>query len=200
MTERPSGFTLLEVLVALAVFGFVLLEIKQGADFGLRAFAMQSRLIERRADLDGVDRTLRGLVARMDPGSQTDPPQLRGNHAAFSFTTDLPAGVGDGVYRHVDVTLAVNAAHRLVMRWTPHLHVRERGASPAFSEATLLAGMDAIRFDYLYPSGSGGVGWSEAWAGSYLPRLVRIQLDFPKGGGLYWPDIVAEPAQDRPRD
>ena len=199
MTKRPGGFTLLEILVALAVFGFVLLEIKQGTDFGVRALAMQARLLDQRADLDGVDRTLRGLVARMDPGSQNDPPTLSGNHAAFSFTTDLPAGLGDGVYRHVDVTLAVDDVHRLVMRWTPHLHVRERQASPAWSESTLLAGMDSVRFSYLYPSGSGHVGWSEVWAHSSLPRLVRIHLDFPDGG-RYWPDIVAEPMQDRPRD
>lgn len=186
--------------MALAVFGLVLLEIKQGTDFGLRALAMQSRLIDRRADLDGVDRTLRGLMARMDPGSQNDPPSLSGNHAGFSFTTDLPSGLGDSIYRHVDVILAVDGVHRLVMRWTPHLHVRERSASSAWSEATLLAGIDSVRFSYFYPTGSNHVGWSEVWASSFLPRLVRIHLGFPGGSGRYWPDIVVEPMQDRPRD
>jgi len=62
---RASGFTLLETLVAVTVFGFVLLAIQQGVRYGLLALAMESRLISRSADLDTVDRALRGLVARM---------------------------------------------------------------------------------------------------------------------------------------
>lgn len=197
---RASGFTLVEVLIAVTVFGFVLLEIQQGVRYGFLALETESRLSSRTADLDTVDRTLRGLVARMDPGSQTDPPQLAGDRSRFNFTTDLPAQAGAGLYRHVDVILSVDAAHRLVMGWTPHLHARERRASFTLSEVTMLTGVQALRFTYLNPSGSGHTGWSENWTGLYLPRLVRIHLEFPSGDERHWPDIVAKPEQDRPRD
>ena len=197
---RASGFTLLEVLIAVAVFGFVLLEIQQGVRYGLLALTTESRLTGRSADLDTVDRTLRGLIARMDPGSQTDPPQLAGDSSRFSFTTDLPTQTGAGLYRHVDVILSVDAAHRLVMGWTPHLHARVRPALSALSEATMLTGVKSVRFTYLNPSGSGHTGWSENWTGLYLPRLVRIHLEFPSGDERHWPDIVGKPEQDRPRD
>ena len=197
---RASGFTLLETLVAVTVFGFVLLAIQQGVRYGLLAWETESRVISRSADLDNVDRALRGLVARMDPGSQTDPPQLAGERSRFSFTTDLPTQAGTGLYRHVDVILSVDAAHRLVMGWTPHLHARGRPALSALSEVTLLTGVRAVRFTYLHPNGSGHTGWGDNWAGLYLPRLVRIHLEFPSGDERHWPDIVGKPERDRPRE
>ena len=178
----------------------MLLAIQQGVRYGLLAWETESRVISRSADLDNVDRALRGLVARMDPGSQTDPPQLAGDGSRFSFTTDLPTQAGTSLYRHVDVILSVDAAHRLVMGWTPHLHARGRPALSALSEVTLLTGVQAVRFTYLYPNGSGHTGWGDNWAGLYLPRLVRIHLEFPSGDERHWPDIVGKPERDRPRE
>lgn len=60
--------------------------------------------------------------------------------------------------------------------------------------------MRAVRFAYLHPNGSGHAGWSDNWAGPYLPRLVRIHLEFPSGDARHWPDIVGRPERDRPRD
>ena len=44
MDGRPSdaGFTLLEIMVALVVFGLLVLGLGQGVDFGLRAWGRQT--------------------------------------------------------------------------------------------------------------------------------------------------------------
>ncbi len=198
-TSLSRGFTLVEVLVALAVFGLVLAGIVQGVQFGLRAWAMQDRMVSGRADLDAVSRVLRGLVARMDPGSAATPPRVNGDRFQFVFTTDLPEAAGDALQRHADVALLVGPAHTLLMRWTPHTHALAAVPLPP-SEAALLTGLSAIRFEYLYPVGAKGSGWTETWSEDYLPRLVRIHLAFPEADPRHWPDIVAEPAQDRPRE
>jgi general secretion pathway protein J len=199
MIRAPRGFTLLELLIALAVFGFVILEIGLGVDFGLRAATVQTRLLNRRADLDGVDRVLRYLVTHMDPGSSATPPQLTGSRASFSFTTKLPAGAMDRPTRSVDARLFVAEGQRLVLRWTPHLHSRDIvAATPA--ENILLTGVDAIQFSYFYPWGAASRGWTEQWSEAYLPRLVRVHLTFSDGDTQRWPDMILEPAQDRPRE
>lgn len=198
MTRRPApGFTLVEILAALAVFGFVLLGLGEGVQFGLQAWDAQARLVGQRAELDAVDRLLRGLVARMDPGSLADAPRVAGAADRLAFTTDLPEAAG-ALQRHVDVALFVDPTHHLQMRWAAHLH--QRGGTAAPGAATLLEGVQGVRFAYLRPAGSGGSGWAAAWSEGYLPRLVRIQLAFPPGDRRHWPDIVAEPAQDRPRE
>jgi len=44
------GFTLLEILVALAVFAFLVLGLTQGTRFGLAAWDRQARTVDRARD------------------------------------------------------------------------------------------------------------------------------------------------------
>ena len=199
MTRAPRGFTLLELLVALVVFGFIAMEIGQGVDFGVRASRMQTRLLDQRSGLDGVNRVVRDLVAHMDPGSSAAAPQAAGTATSFSFVTDLPPGSLDRFARHADVRLLIDGSHRFVLRWTQHLHSGSPVAATP-SEDVLLDGVQTLQFSYLYPAGASSQGWTDRWSEGYLPRLVRLHIGFPENDARHWPDIIAEPAQDRPRE
>ena len=196
MTRHEYGFTLLELVVVIVVLGFIILEINQGFHFGLQASAIQSRLISRQADLDTVDRLLRGLIARMDPGSRIAPPRVTGSQDVFAFTTDLPAGVEDPVARHVDVSLSLEPGGRLVLRWVPHIHSGIPVTASPLGDV-LLTGLGRLQFTYLYPNGAARQGWSDQWSEPFLPRLVRVDLSFADDDRQPWPAIVAEPLQDR---
>ena len=193
-TGRTAGFTLLEILVALVVLGFLMVGLSQGVRFGLTAWGMQERLINQRGDLDAVDRALRQFVARMDPGTRADPPRVAGTQAEFAFTAALPS-VADG--GSADMLLTVDPAHRFVLRWLPHLHARRTTPPPPPRVETLLEGVGRVRFAYWRPSAAGG-GWVGAWDGKSLPGLVRIQIVFPEGDRRHWPDIVAAPLRTGP--
>lgn len=192
-----NGFTLVEVLIALAVFGLVTAGIVEVADYGFRVWGAQARAISEQADLDATTRVLHGLVTRMDPGSVDEPPHVSGSRSRLAFTTDLPQAASLQ-HRHADVAIFVSAAHTLLLRWRPHMHTLA-GVPPASSDAVLLSGVDDLQFSYLYPDGSNGSGWTDQWSETYLPRLVRIHLGFPQASLRRWPDIIAAPVEDRPR-
>ena len=185
------GFTLLEILVALVVLGFVLAGIAGGVQFGQRAADMQARSIAAHADMGAADRLLRRLVAAMDPGTVTESPKLDGGATALGFTTDLgsaAAALGDG---EADVGLGVDAAHRLVLRWTPALHAIRLGPPPVPRTAVVLDGVDRVDFAYWGHGEGGGGSWLTSWHEKDIPPLIRIRLRFVPEAHRVWPDIVA---------
>ncbi len=196
--KRAAGFTLLEVLVALVVFGLLMAGLSQGVRVGLRAWSMQARQSARWSDLDAVDRTLRGLIARMDPGGQRRDPLLRGGPHAFAFTTELPQAAAAMGTSRADVALGVDADHRLVLRWRPAEHVVRFAPPPPPRVAVLLDGVAALDLQYWRPPAGVQAGaWLRAWSGRRLPALVRLHIAFADPARR-WPDIVAAPARVRP--
>lgn len=194
MTRRSSthdrGFTLLELLVALVVFGFVLAGLGQGVRFGFQAWDRQARGIEARDDLDAVDRTLVTLFTRLDPMAGV----VGGPHAV-TFVSELPV-MTQLENRQADLLLQVDARHRLVLRWTPHLHAKRLAPPPLPRESVLLDNVD--RLDVSYWGRNGPVGWLGAWQDNDPPALVRLRLVFGPADPRSWPDIVAAVMRDRP--
>ena len=189
MRRAPPGFTLLELLVALVVLGFVLAGIAGGVSFGLQAWDMQSRSVGSHTDLDAADRTLRALVAQMDPGTITEAPDLVAGPSRLTFTTALgSAATALGAQDAAVTLLAENGS--LVLRWTPALHAIRLGPPPRSGVTVLVPGVQRVEFAY-WGHGEGGGAWLAAWNEKDLPPLVRIRLVFPPSAHRTWPDIVA---------
>ena len=187
-----NGFTLLEILVALVVFGFVAAGLAQGVRFGLQAWGTQSRRLAQQGDMDAVDRALRRLIEDIDPGEQDQPATLVGSAHTLSMLTRLPAGFGAGS-PEADVTIGVDPAQRLVLRATPQPHA-ERLRPQAAIQATLLDHVDHLDVSYY---GLAARAWVTAWQAPFLPGLVRLRIVFPHGDPRHWPDLVAAPVQSR---
>lgn len=190
----PDGFTLIEVLVALAVLGFLMLGLSQGLRFGLAAWDGQARMLGRGGDLDVADRALRRIVTQLVPTDDPQRPGLRGAAEALDAVTELPAAAALPT-RQAQVALGVDGAGRLVLRWTPYLHARWIGPRPAAAESELLRNL--ARIEVRYWSGAAGGAWLPTWARMELPDLVRIRLVFARGDPRRWPDIVAAPMRER---
>lgn len=187
-----AGFTLLEILVALVVLGFITAGLAQGVRFGLRAWNTQTRIIDERGELDAVDRVVRRLVERMEPGRDKEPARVQGGANALSFTSELPIAAA-AVGRQADVAILVSGG-RLVLRWTPHTRVQRFGPAPPPAEEELLSGVGRVEFSYWGPAGAWTNAWTEQQA---LPTLVRMRIVFPEGDRRRWPDIVAAPLRGR---
>lgn len=190
--ERPAGeagFTLLELLAAVAVFGMVLALLTQGVQFGVRATRLQAEAQNRTGDLPAVDRALRRMVALADPGTYPEPASLRGTSQRLSFTTELPLG-GDGQTQRADVTLSAETG-RLLLRWTPHRHAELYGAGPEVQETVMLEGVARLELAYWTSN-----AWSAAWNADKLPALVQIRIVFSGATQRHWPPLLVGPMRE----
>ena len=191
--RSPTGFTLIEVLVALAVLGLVLGVLSAGIRFGLLADGRGTSLTDRTADFDVVDRTLRRVIEGMDPGDDADPAPFVGVGDRMECITTMPAD-GSAADRHMRASVLVDDTHRLILRWRPYLRARPLLRPPPPTTSELLSNVSRIDLAFWRP----GVGWVSAWHSADLPTLVRVRLRFPAGDPRRWPDIVAAPRLDRP--
>jgi general secretion pathway protein J len=188
--RRSSGFTLLELLVALVIFGLLISALVQGTRIGLSSWRQQNRRIEAQDGLDELDRVFRGLVATIDPGTRlVGPPNFVGNARSVGFTADLPAGVSGFLTREADVLLLVDHSHRLILRWAPHYQTLTAGP-PSPHESQLLDHVDHVELSYWVP-GSAHAVWVDHWQSDVLPDLLRLRIVFMPGDFRHWPDIVA---------
>ncbi len=191
-TRRDAGFTLLEVMVALVILGFVVAGLAQGLRFGLSAWDRQAHAIDRDGALDATSRTLRTLLAGMAPGIDPATPAILGTRNQLAFTTTLPAGAPAVPTRVADIALGVDGAHALVLRWVPHLHAALL-APPVPQQAVLLPGVAGITFAYYRAPAAGQAGgWVDQWADADPPSLVRVHIGF-LDPALHWPDLIVAP-------
>ncbi len=197
--RRPdSGFTLLEILLALIVFGILMVGLNQGVRTGLGMLSMQTLRIGATAHLDATARVLHNLLAAIpvspavavNPGGGSLAISFKGTADELSFVGDLPSGLG-GTSR-ADMTLGRRDG-RLVLLWKPHRH--ELSATPpATTETELLRGVASLDLAY-WGSLAPNVppAWLANWDGPALPALIRIRLGFAKGDPRRWPDLIVAP-------
>lgn len=202
MRARPhpgmqAGFTLLEVVAALALFSLLLLLLGQGLQFGQRAWQSEARVLAWPDEMEALDLTLRQIIthavaveeSKADGSGRIGP--LLGGPEAMEIVTRI-ARPGGQAPMPTELRLELDTAHRLVLRLLPHPHVNWI-ARPAPQLVVLAERVDRVEFAYWQLAPAGGA-WVRDWPGPALPSLVRIRLRFPAGDRRHWPDIVAAPA------
>ena len=190
---KQRGFTLLELLVALAVLGLLMAGLVQGLRLGVSVWTTQTKRLAASGDLDSTDRTLRTLIARMDPGGISGrPPMFKGTARSLVFTTTLPEAAAGLTMRNSDVTLAVDESHQLELLFLPHYR-NPTEAAPSPGRVVLLHDVDRLELAYWQDSEK---GWQPEWRGVTLPKLIRIRIVF-HDSVRHSPDIVVTPMRDR---
>ncbi|OYV32255.1 MAG: hypothetical protein B7Z80_27495 [Rhodospirillales bacterium 20-64-7] len=179
-----AGFTLLEMLVALVVFGLVMAGIAQAFRFGFAAIAAGSGAIRAPQDMAAADLALRRMIEQAQPGSMTGGP------ASLAFTTRLPEGA-DMIGGLQDVALQLGPGGVLRLRDAPHPAGLPLGPAAPPQTDILATGLTGLGFSYLQPEPGAGPQWSPRWSGAGLPLLVRMHLTLR---GRAWPDLIAAPS------
>ena len=197
---QQSGFTLLELLVALVVLGFLMVGLTQGARTGLAMWGAQTRRLGETAELDVGARALRMLLSDIhtpqpsNVGTGAATPNFEGSSDKLTFVGDMPTGFG--TTRRANITLEL-VQERLVLLWTPHRHETTTAPEPKPTETELIRGVERLEFAYWgTASPDQPAGWQDQ-SGS-PPELIRVRLTFPKGDRRRWPDLVVAPISSGP--
>jgi general secretion pathway protein J len=193
-----TGFTLLEMLVVLAVLGLLVVGLTQGVRASLTLWHAQTRRLGETGELDAGARILRtllsGISAPPSGGIAPSPAgstEIKGGPDSLAFIGDLPTGLG--TTRRANITLELRQG-RLVLRWTPRRHELTSVPAPEPIETEVIRGVD--RLDLAYwgsPSPDQPAGWQAQWDGPEIPELIRLRLGFAKGDRRRWPDLIAAP-------
>lgn len=189
--RHDSGFTLVETLVALVVLGFIIVGLAQGLRFGMIAWGLQTKTIAGDSAMDTTDRTLRRLLAGMEPGYDPHHPAIRGSAHALAFTSELPANAPIGPSHLADIALGVQPGAGLVLHWVPNFHAQWL-VPPAPQVTSLMPGVTGVTFAYYRGQGKAPAGWLDAWTDNVPPALIRIHLSLTPPG-RHWPDIIVAP-------
>jgi general secretion pathway protein J len=193
MIRRSAGFTLLEVIIALVVFGLLMAGLSQTLRFGLAAWRTEGRLSDSRGELETVDRTLRLIVQNLMPGDDTGRPAIVGTTDTLSGISRMPTPESGLADAPVEVGLALSG-NRLILRWRPYVRAERLAPPPPPREATLIGGVARIAIAYWQPRGS----WVTAWKQPNLPSLIRLRVEFRGENPPRWPDFVLAPLLSQP--
>jgi general secretion pathway protein J len=202
MTARPqvsrsrsasAGFTLLEMVLALVIFGMIAAVVYSAFYFGHRAVISGERAADdnqrMRLAEEMMGRQVRSAVYYFAKHDEDDVPYFFGQSDGMSFVTNAPqsrGGTGLAVvnYRLVDGKLVVEER----TNFTPD----ELYAAPAdahVERAVLLEGFSSFRLEYL-PKEEVDLGWSDKWDArdeDTLPAAVRVTIEgLPYFGGAPW--------------
>jgi general secretion pathway protein J len=194
-----AGFTLLEVLIALALLGFILVALAGGVRFGVRAWQAEERRGAGAAELEAVHGLLRRMVATAQPlplaglGPAGASLYFDGRPNEMSFISDLPEAIGGaGPY---DLALELTAGGRLVLRWRPHVRPVPGSSPGPYAETELMRGVAALDLRYFVPAINGQpAGWLSEWRQpGTLPALVRVKLRLAEGDRRRAMELVVAP-------
>jgi general secretion pathway protein J len=183
-----QGFTLIEVIVALVVLGFILAGLAQAQHFGMSAWTLETRLADNAAELERVDRVIRELIEQAAPAVSNGDKPFEGQEHRMLFITELPDEPQDQPVRRAKVSLGVDDKHRLVIRWQPDANATALVPLPAPKEIVLAQGLERIDLAYRHAASDGGK-WSKTWSDSPLPALVQLHFVLPSGHHK-WPDMA----------
>jgi prepilin-type N-terminal cleavage/methylation domain-containing protein len=195
MMQRPdSGYSLVELLVVLALLGLMSLAMSGGMSFGARAWEKSGADVEALERMSGAQSLLRTLLQRVvprtiDPNVAADPDLFTGTRDNLSFAAQSPSAFGAaGLARFQLRVLRDGRAQSLVLSW------QSSSGNAARQQQILIEDARDIALAYATRDQNGVVSWSETWtAQPGAPALVMVRASFADGKKFKWPDLIVRP-------
>jgi general secretion pathway protein J len=195
---REAGFTLVEVLVALALFSLLSTLLFNNVRFGLRAWQIGSSQGELLARSTAAQDALRRLIGNAYPmlianGGNNPSIDFEGAQETMSFLGDAPVVTGGaGRFRFKLFSEHNQGQTDLIISSSPEL-ANPQDASMT-TKSVLAADIDRVEFSYSQGGAGPQMKWSNSWPKrGELPMLVRVHVVFRSGAERLWPDLLIAP-------
>lgn len=198
-----NGFTLVELLVALMVFGMISIAMLGTLRFGSQALG---RVQSNASGLNDMVQTQLFLAAALknavsvgsveapDNGANFPAGSMLRSDGAVEFASVWLTQIGQGTIFRFRLFVEDGA---LKIAWRPafdesSLSEQELSASELMGQRELLRGVSAVKIRYFGDAdGEAGQGWLRSWdAEEKLPDLIEIDIEPALPNRSYWPVLV----------
>lgn len=195
--RRPAGFSLMEVLAALALLSIVLLGVYSGISTAGRIVRSGDQAIERMDDVRSSQAYLRSVLAQalVMPFGETDdgdPIVFTGAVNKLTFVAPMPGYLSRLGPQMQTVALVEDGRDSYRLEVSLYMLPPDGSEPKALGEPqVLLRGIRKGAFAYRgMDDQNKPMDWQETWGdGRRTPSLVRIALDLD--GGTVFPTMVA---------
>lgn len=208
MRRAARGMTLVELLIALALLGLLMLVLFAGMRIGTRSWDSAESHAENLSLARVLEHFLRTEMSQIIPYRWTSDGKTRlafsGERRAMRFVAPMPSRLSrDGVSVIALEVEQEGDGSRIVWRYRP-LNAQMTGFSAldGVPSHVLVSGISSARvsdiwFSYFGAEQPGAAPrWLDRWDNEQdLPLLIRVQASLTEG--REWPDFVVAPAMAR---
>ena len=198
-TDRPdtAGFTLLEILIVLALLGLLVVVLTGTISFGISARGRVSAVAADGDDLSSLRRILVQQLGRTYPdwvkAGNRRVVAFDGSPDDLEFLAPSLQAMGPGLAHYRLELDRKGGRNDLLLRASLAADSDPASLSTSFAE-----GLAGVKFSYFgsMPDGTGAL-WQDDWAmRSGPPDLVAILVTFPRGDNRLWPLLIIHPEID----
>lgn len=200
MTKRTAGFTLPELLVSLAILGFVTMMLLQGVQTGQRVW---EKIDTRRARYESVVMAqlgLREVIENLAPFTRYDGDtpytDFYGTSEEIAFFAPSRDAQSPDSMQQIKLQRAANGDIRLA--YSNNLSFTNLAFSTSDATRrvdTLIAGVEQMEIAYLgVAPPDNRLRWRNRWIQqTKAPNAIRLRVSFEPGDKRIWPELIIRP-------
>ncbi|MBD8526450.1 prepilin-type N-terminal cleavage/methylation domain-containing protein [Pseudomarimonas arenosa] len=197
-TPAQSGFTLLEILLSVALLSLIITLAYGSLRVAARASASGERLIERSEELRATQGFMRRQFMqvmitpfeRPGDGDALNEKRFEGSADAARFVAPMPGYLSRGGAHVQELALVRDAnGYSLQFRFSQlNGFDAEQGIPADVEPVVLMDGLADARFEFRGVIEGELSDWSSDWEEPWqLPAFVRLLVEFPQGDARKWP-------------
>lgn len=207
---RQLGFTLMEVLLATALLGIMMLLLTGSLRIGATSWEAGEERMAKASRLFIVESFLRRHIGTLLPVTSVNSqgemePSFRGTPDMLSYVAPLPDQLeGGGLYRFQLYVAGQNENRALRIAIIPYSSGPSQGQTLSdpkpVDDLALVEPLVNVKFDYFgpvndagnpSPTGAPAGKWVKEWREYQLPTLIRIEIE--REGEDPWPELLIAP-------
>jgi general secretion pathway protein J len=195
--QHNRGFTLIEMLVALALMGMIAVILITSLQIGGHTWQRVIRAASSAEDIAQAQEALRLRLSALYPDDRADvsrPSFLSSNGASLEFSGAAPDSTADGILRY-QIAVSASSGALEVRSWPDQDHLAPSNDSKPEALLSHVASM-AVQFWQKADEAPGR--WVDRWDSKQVPRLIRIDVAFGADDKRRWPPLYVEPRVDTP--